>query len=291
MNIQSQRKMKPRDMLRHESETQFLGETTTAGSKGPHRRGRSEERGVYGRTVSPASSWYLPVKGAFDLILGGLLLLIALPIMFVAAVLIKLTSRGPIFYSQVRLGKNGKSYTMYKLRTMVDKAEALTGPVWSSKDDARVTPLGRLLRKTHIDEFPQLWNVMRGEMSLIGPRPERPEFVAKLDWEIPCYRERLNVRPGITGFAQVRLPPDSDIESVRRKVVYDVYYVKNVSPWLDLRLLLVTAWSLACELGCHLWNRFALPNSETVEQGFLQAVSTECYPSQPNGAMTVGVPD
>jgi lipopolysaccharide/colanic/teichoic acid biosynthesis glycosyltransferase len=135
---------------------------------------------------------------------------------------------------------------------MVDKAEAKTGPVWSSKDDARITWLGRLLRTTHIDEFPQLWNVICGQMSLVGPRPERPEIVAGLDWEIPCYRERLRVRPGITGLAQVRLPP----------------------PWLDARLLFATAWSFAWQLAWYPWKWIALPSAEAVEQGFLQAINS-----------------
>lgn len=291
MNSQPYRKMKSRDMLSHDTDTQYVSATSAAGSKSPHRKVRSGDGPGFGRTVSPCSGWYLPIKAAFDLVLGGILLLVTTPVMLVAAVLIKLSSRGPIFYCQVRLGKDGRPFTLYKLRTMVDKAEALTGPVWSTKDDARVTPLGKVLRKTHIDEFPQLWNVMCGQMSLIGPRPERPEFVAKLDWEIPCYRERLNVRPGITGLAQVRLPPDTDIESVRRKIVYDVYYVKNVSPWLDLRVLFVTGWSLVCELTRHAWDRVSLPSSATVEQGFLQAVSASDFSEQPTNSMAVGVPE
>jgi lipopolysaccharide/colanic/teichoic acid biosynthesis glycosyltransferase len=281
--------MKSRDMICHETDAQHLCSTAVVGSKTIHRKIRPGDETGFGRAVSPYSGWYLPVKAAVDLVLGSLLLIVTIPVMTIAALLIKLTSRGPIFYCQVRLGKDGVPYTLYKLRTMVDKAEALTGPVWSSKDDARVTTLGKLLRKTHIDEFPQLWNVICGQMSLIGPRPERPEFVAKLDWEIPCYRERLNVRPGITGLAQVRLPPDTDIESVRRKIVYDVYYVKNVSPWLDLRLLFVTGWSLVRELGSHAWDRISLPSSEAVEQGFLQAVSAAEFSAKPTNSMAVGV--
>jgi lipopolysaccharide/colanic/teichoic acid biosynthesis glycosyltransferase len=137
---------------------------------------------------------------------------------------------------------------MIKLRTMVDNAEAQTGPVWSTGNDSRTTPLGRLLRKTHIDEFPQLLNVLFGQMSLVGPRPERPEFVASLEREVPGYRQRLDVQPGITGLAQLRLPPDTDIESVRRKIVFDLHYVQWVSPWLDLHLLVLTAWSLIRDL-------------------------------------------
>lgn len=289
MNSQIYRKMKSREVACQESETQQLCGTSAVGTVGHRRKSRTGAESATGRTVIPQNRWYLPLKGAVDFVFAFVLLVATLPVITVAALLIKLTSRGPIFYCQVRLGKNGVPYTLYKLRTMVDKAEALTGPVWSSKDDVRVTPLGKLLRKTHIDEFPQLWNVLRAEMSLVGPRPERPEFVAKLDWEIPCYRERLNVRPGITGLAQVRLPPDTDIESVRRKVVYDVYYVRNVGPWLDLRLLFVTGWDLVREVGRHAWERISLPSAEIVEQGFLRAVSAADFPEEPTSTMAVSV--
>lgn len=209
--------------------------------------------------VTTARQWYLPVKVVIDGFLGAVLLVVTGPVMLVAALLVKLTSRGPAFYCQVRQGKGGRPFTLYKLRTMVDKAEAMTGPVWSCHNDARVTRLGAVLRKTHIDEFPQLWNVIRGDMSLIGPRPERPEIAATLEWQIPAYSQRLEVRPGITGFAQVRLPPDTDLDSVRQKIVYDLYYVKYASPWLDLRLLLATGWSLVREISRFAWNTVALP--------------------------------
>src|SRR5262249_12591904 len=119
--------------------------------------------------------------------------------------------------------------------------EKLSGPQWSQRGDPRITPLGRILRQTHIDEFPQLWNVLRGDMSLVGPRPERPEFVPQLIEAIPHYGERLQVRPGVTGLAQVQLPPDTDLESVRRKVSCDLYYIQHLNLWLDLRILLCTA--------------------------------------------------
>jgi lipopolysaccharide/colanic/teichoic acid biosynthesis glycosyltransferase len=172
------------------------------------------------------------------------LFVLALPVMLVAAVLIKLTSRGPALYSQTRLGRHGRPYQIYKLRTMVHNCEATSGPRWSTPHDPRITPLGRFLRKTHLDEFPQLWNVLRGEMSLVGPRPERPEFVPHLERSIPHYQHRLRIRPGITGLAQVQLPPDTDLMSVRRKLAYDLYYIRNLDPWLDLRLVLCTGLSL-----------------------------------------------
>jgi len=224
-------------------------------------------------SVLPASSWYISVKRIADFTMASLLLVVCGPCIFLGAALVKLTSRGPAFYRQVRLGKDGRPFNVLKIRTMVENAEAATGPVWSTGNDTRVTPLGSLLRKTHIDEFPQLLNVLAGDMSLIGPRPERPEFVAKLEWEIPYYRERLQVRPGITGLAQVKLPPDSDNESVRRKVVHDLYYVRYAGPWLDFRILCLTGWSLFLELLRYGWMCFALPNQQAIERGFQNAVS------------------
>jgi lipopolysaccharide/colanic/teichoic acid biosynthesis glycosyltransferase len=127
---------------------------------------------------------------------------------------------------------------------MFYNCESLTGPKWSTPGDSRVTLIGRFLRKTHIDELPQLWNVLRGEMSLVGPRPERPEFAAGLEKALPLYSNRLLVRPGITGLAQIQLPPDIDIKSVRRKLAHDLYYVRTLSPWMDIRILLATALGL-----------------------------------------------
>jgi lipopolysaccharide/colanic/teichoic acid biosynthesis glycosyltransferase len=158
--------------------------------------------------------------------------------------LVKLTSRGPVFYSQMRLGRNGQPYRIYKIRTMYHNCESLTGPRWSTPDDPRITPVGRFLRNTHLDEFPQLWNVLRGDMSLVGPRPERPEFVPVLEQAIPRYRDRLLVRPGIAGLAQTHLPADTDLDSVRRKLVYDLYYVRHASLWLDVQIMLCTGGRL-----------------------------------------------
>lgn len=274
MSSQPYRTIASRQMTFPKSETRhaWSGSGSTRG-----REIRTDERSAIDESVdihvTPRRAWYLPIKAVFDFFLGIVLLVLTCPVTLAAALLVKLTSRGPAFYSQTRLGKDGRLYRMFKLRTMVDKAEALTGPTWSTGNDVRVTPLGWILRKTHIDEFPQLWNVIRGEMSLIGPRPERPEIAAKLDWDIPSYRERLNVRPGITGFAQVRLPPDTDVDSVRRKIVYDLYYVQNVGAWLDFQLLVVTGWSLMVELNRFVWRRFTLPSHETVHHGFLQAVT------------------
>lgn len=192
-----------------------------------------------GRT--PEQAWYTPCKGVLDRILSLILLVITGPLILLAAGLVKLTSRGPAFYSQTRLGKYGRPFKIYKIRTMVDNCEQLTGPRWAVPCDPYVTAIGRILRYTHLDELPQLWNVLWGEMSLVGPRPERPEFIPVLAESIPCYPDRLLIRPGMTGLAQVQLPGDTDLESVRRKLVYDLYYLQWLGPWLDLRILLCTA--------------------------------------------------
>jgi lipopolysaccharide/colanic/teichoic acid biosynthesis glycosyltransferase len=173
-----------------------------------------------------------------------LLLLLGLPVLLLAAALVRLTTRGPALYRQTRLGRKGRLYTVYKLRTMFEDCERTTGPCWATPDDPRITPVGRFLRRWHLDELPQLWNVLRGEMGLIGPRPERPEFYPRLAHALPRYRDRLQIRPGVTGLAQVQLPPDSDLASVRCKLAYDLYYLRHRGPWLDMRLLLATALHL-----------------------------------------------
>jgi lipopolysaccharide/colanic/teichoic acid biosynthesis glycosyltransferase len=228
-----------------------------------------ESTSTFDDVCTPA--WYVPVKRCFDFFAALVLLVIAAPILIVGAVMVKLTSRGPAFYRQVRVGLDGQNFTLLKLRTMRHNAEAETGPVWSTGNDPRVTPLGELLRRTHIDEFPQLLNVALGQMSLVGPRPERPEFVARLDREVPQYQERLKVRPGITGLAQMRLPPDSNVESVRRKVVHDIYYVQHASPWLDFKLLCMTAWRLVSEIASFGSKFIAVPTSKEIERGYRRA--------------------
>lgn len=192
-------------------------------------------------TASPQASWWPVAKGAVDFALALVMFALAWPVILLVMALVKLTSRGPALYRQVRLGLDGREFTLYKIRTMGHDCERLTGPRWAARNDPRVTPLGRFLRKTHLDELPQLWNVLRGEMSLVGPRPERPEFVAQLERAIPQYRDRLQVRPGVTGLAQILLPADSDFEGVRRKVACDLCYVQQMGPWLDLRILVGTA--------------------------------------------------
>jgi lipopolysaccharide/colanic/teichoic acid biosynthesis glycosyltransferase len=208
--------------------------------------------------------WYVPCKTAIDFVAAAVLMAFAAPVIALAALLVKLTSRGPAFYTQTRVGRNGRLFTIYKIRTMVDKCESLTGPRWSMPGDPRITRLGYILRVTHLDELPQLVNVLRGDMSLIGPRPERPEFVPELERALPCYRERLAVQPGVAGLAQVQLPADTDLESVRKKLAYDLYYIRHLSPGLDLRILCCTAlYALGIPFR---WSRglFGVPSAQTV---------------------------
>ena len=170
--------------------------------------------------------------------------LLAVPIgcaVVLLALLVRATSKGPGIYRQLRVGKDGRHFMIYKIRTMRVDAEAASGPIWTQPGDRRVTFVGRILRKMHLDELPQILNVLRGEMSLVGPRPERPEFVRVLGEAFPHYRDRLLVRPGVTGLAQIGLPPDSDLTSVRRKLALDVDYIRHGNLWLDARLLLATA--------------------------------------------------
>jgi lipopolysaccharide/colanic/teichoic acid biosynthesis glycosyltransferase len=216
----------------------------------------------------PIYTWYPPLKAAAEFTAAALLLIILAPIIGLAALLVKCTSRGPAFYSQVRLGKHGRPFSIFKLRSMTHECERVSGPQWSQHHDPRVTAIGRVLRRTHIDELPQLWNVLRGEMALIGPRPERPEFVPKLESAIPHYRHRLLVRPGASGLAQVQLPPDVDLASVRRKLAYDLYYVRHMNPWMDVRLTLCTAFHLLGVPFHHLRRLFRLPCVNTVEHAY-----------------------
>lgn len=200
-----------------------------------------EQRDRSGEALGVVPVRYFRWKQAIEFPIAVILVVVALPVIGLLLVLIRLTSPGPGFYRQSRVGRDGKPFLIIKLRSMRHDAEAGTGPIWSTYNDPRVTTLGRFMRRLHLDELPQLFNVLRGEMSLVGPRPERPEIVHVLATSIPGYLCRLAVRPGITGLAQVNLPPDADIASVRRKLVLDLEYVKRAGPWLDARLLLCTA--------------------------------------------------
>jgi lipopolysaccharide/colanic/teichoic acid biosynthesis glycosyltransferase len=179
-------------------------------------------------------------KRVVDLVVGLLVLVAVAPLIVAAWVLVRLTSAGPGFYSQVRVGRHGRPYRIYKIRSMCTDSERTTGATWCVKNDPRVTPVGRVIRKLHIDELPQVWNVLKGDMSLVGPRPERPEFVGPLSQEVHGYSERHRVRPGVTGLAQIQLPPDTSVDSVRRKTVLDRCYIDRCTHWLDLRIMLGT---------------------------------------------------
>jgi lipopolysaccharide/colanic/teichoic acid biosynthesis glycosyltransferase len=200
---------------------------------------RVDERVVVRRSA------YLVLKFVVEWLLSLLMLVILSPVLLLLGALVRATSRGPALYAQTRLGLGGRRYRIYKLRTMVHDAESATGPVWASlSGDARVTPLGRVLRSTHLDELPQLWNVLRGEMGLIGPRPERPEIAGRIERKVPGYGGRLAVRPGVTGLAQMLLPADdpSDptLSGVGRKLAMDLYYVSHAGAGLDLRIAAAT---------------------------------------------------
>lgn len=178
-------------------------------------------------------------KRVFDLLASGLLLLLSAPVIALFALLVKLDSKGPAFFRQTRVGLFGETFEVIKLRSMRTDAEA-NGAQWAQKDDPRVTRLGKFIRLTRIDELPQTWSVLKGEMSFVGPRPERPEFVADLEEKLPYYAERHMVKPGITGWAQINYPYGASIEDSRHKLEYDLYYAKNYTPFLDLLILLQT---------------------------------------------------
>jgi lipopolysaccharide/colanic/teichoic acid biosynthesis glycosyltransferase len=207
-------------------------------------------------------------RAAADFAVAAAVAVLTVPVMLACVLLVRLTSRGPAIYTQSRVGQGGRVFTLYKIRTMYHDCERQSGPRWSTPGDTRITPVGRVLRKLHLDELPQLWNVLRGDMSLIGPRPERPEFVPQLERAIPHYRDRLLVRPGVTGLAQVQLPADTDLDSVRRKLAYDLYYIRTFGLWLDIRLMLSTGLHMFGVPYSWLTVLFGIPSRETIEAAF-----------------------
>jgi sugar transferase (PEP-CTERM system associated) len=179
-------------------------------------------------------------KWVLSVLISVLLLILFAPVMCIVALLIKLESRGPVFFRQTRVGRNGSTFTLFKFRSMYEDAERDTGPVWSTPDDSRVTRIGRVLRRTRLDELPQLWNVLKGEMSLVGPRPERPNFVEELTKIIPFYELRLAVKPGVTGWAQINYRYANSVKDAEEKLEYDLFYIKHMSVWLDVLILFET---------------------------------------------------
>ena len=193
--------------------------------------------GIGGIIVRFARKSFDKFKRASDFFLSVAGLTITSPLLIFVAILIKLNSKGPVLYKQNRVGKNEQIFQIYKLRTMRVDAEKYTGVVWAKENDPRITPIGRILRKVHIDEIPQLFNVIKGEMSIVGPRPERPELVRDLKRVIRDYEKRLQVKPGITGLAQIWHKYDETIEDVKKKIKYDILYIKKMCLLVDLRIL------------------------------------------------------
>ena len=182
------------------------------------------------------------LKRIFDIIFSIVGILICLPSWIIVPILIKLDSSGPILYHQSRAGIGGKLFKIIKFRSMVFNAESDTGPVWANYEDSRITLIGKFLRRFHIDETPQLINILKGDMSIIGPRPERPFFVEKLKNTYPFYNRRLKIRPGVSGWAQINQPFDTDVKDVHQKLKYDFYYIENLSLRLDTHILFRTIW-------------------------------------------------
>ena len=186
------------------------------------------------------SRWTRFLKRAIDLVLASVGFVLAAPLTLLTALAVYLDSEGPILYCQDRVGENGRMFTVYKFRSMRVGAEEPGKPVWATDCDDRVTRVGRVIRKTRLDELPQLWNVLRGDMSFVGPRPERPYFVEQLSREIPFYQQRLAVKPGLTGWAQVKYQYGSSVEDAMEKLRYDLYYIKHISVALDLSIVFDT---------------------------------------------------
>jgi sugar transferase (PEP-CTERM system associated) len=207
-------------------------------------------RRVCSRTIQPSQLIFsselgprphaLAIQTFYSLILGLMGLAAFSPLMLIAAVAVKLTSKGPVLYRQRRVGQNGKVFTVYKFRSMYADAEARTGAVWAKRDDPRATPVGRWLRRLRLDELPQFWNVVKGDMAIVGPRPERPEFVELLAHQIPYYRQRLAVKPGITGWAQINHKYGDTQLDAMIKLEYDLYYIKNVAAAMDFYIIFHT---------------------------------------------------
>jgi lipopolysaccharide/colanic/teichoic acid biosynthesis glycosyltransferase len=193
----------------------------------------------------PKISRYYRFKKYVDFVFVFFIAMILAPLILFFVFLVAITSRGPIFYSQIRCGKNGKPFKMYKIRSMVVDAEA-GGVIWSQDNDQRVTSVGRIMRKLHIDELVQLYNVLRGDMALVGPRPERPEFVEVLKEQVPCYEYRMLVLPGMSGFAQLNYSADTGLEDVYRKLILDLEYIEDASFCLDMRMLAGTFFQFLC---------------------------------------------
>jgi exopolysaccharide biosynthesis polyprenyl glycosylphosphotransferase len=211
--------------------------------------GQARTREIYGFPlidINPELQrpWEEAAKRMLDVVVSSLVIFLGLPIWILTALVIRMTSKGQVIYSQERIGKNGEIFHIYKFRSMQVDAEQ-SGPQWASKNDPRVTSMGKFLRKSHLDEVPQFWNVLKGDMSLVGPRPERQFFIEKLMEEIPYYTRRLKVRPGITGLYQAMVDKyDENIDDVKERVRYDLMYIESMSFRLDMKILFRTAYMM-----------------------------------------------
>jgi sugar transferase (PEP-CTERM system associated) len=203
---------------------------------------------IYSGELGPSGN-SLFYQNMMNFLVAGIGLVVASPLMLLTALAVRLTSPGPILYRQVRVGLNGTLFTVFKFRSMRADAEAGTGAVWASKDDPRVTAVGKIIRKIRFDELPQIVNVLRGEMSIVGPRPERPEFVKMLSEKIPYYRQRHCIRPGITGWAQINFKYGDTLEDTVTKLEYDLYYIKNMTPGLDMYIIFDTVKAMLLSRG------------------------------------------
>ncbi len=195
------------------------------------------------------SRWTRFIKRLFDLALASIGFALAAPLTLLTALAVYVDSDGPILYCQERVGENGRTFTVYKFRSMRADAESAGGPVWAQSNDGRVTRVGRIIRMTRLDELPQLWNVLRGDMSFVGPRPERPLLVEQLAREIPFYQQRHSVKPGVTGWAQIKYEYCSSIEDAMEKLLYDLFYIKNFSLSLDLFIIFETIKTVVLRRG------------------------------------------
>jgi exopolysaccharide biosynthesis polyprenyl glycosylphosphotransferase len=207
--------------------------------------GQARTNQIYGFPLIEISTelmqpWEHAIKRTIDIFVSFIILFVGLPLWILISIALKLDSKGPVFYIQKRVGKDEHIFKIIKFRSMVTDAEHKSGPIWANKDDTRITRVGKILRKLRLDEVPQFLNVLDGDMSLIGPRPERPFFVEQLSKEIPLYKRRLKIRPGITGWAQVKHKYDENIEDVKKKVQYDLFYIENMSLRMDFKILFHT---------------------------------------------------
>jgi exopolysaccharide biosynthesis polyprenyl glycosylphosphotransferase len=199
----------------------------------------------------PLSRWDRFLKRVIDIVISAVCLFVLFPILTLLSIIIKLDSPGPVFHTQKRVGLRGKKFTLVKFRSMISDAEKHTGPVWAEKNDKRITRIGRIMRPFRLDELPQFINVLKGEMSFVGPRPERPAFVERFRKTIPFYGLRLTVHPGITGWAQVKQAYDQSFDDVRKKLEYDLAYVNNISIQLDMKIFLKTLLTVLKREGAH----------------------------------------